>query len=597
MFSEYASKYLSKSQRPAPLFNGGAQGDSDVDDYLEAVSGSTDDDSYNSDSDSESMQSTSDSMNTARQTETNSPDPPSELLTERPKKTDYPRKKQKRKEGYSLWKQNVKTWAKASSLPSTSNNGHGPKPGRTSSNPISDGATDDSNELQNAWEDTEAGVAHRKPFDNTVAAFYLVALSLSLATGGLVVVTSSSNESNRVYLIFAYSAKSLAIYTVLACAIASAWLFCIRTFTRAVVQTSVFGVPLTLSAISLGSLLMSIHHTTLRWHGLSHALIRVVCLVPLAIALLWILYLRRVKDVMGRAADIVVKSAEVYNNCAPSMIGLTIFSGVSSIIITGVWSLFLAKAFLEGNMSILLVIWFSFMYLWSWSIFCSLLHAVLTIQTTIWYSRDFSSGQDPIKGAMGTSIYRAVTFHFSSACLSGFIAILVKGPLLILPKQISSIVAGTASIVLNTSASRLLNPLTLPISVLRRCSLSSAANMIGSSKFENIDFRAYRLAKLFLVAGRLWCSILFGFIAWIHADRVQDVSSVHGYWIGIVALFIGWTIMGSTESVLGMICDALVVNCALQTESPKHEELKRLFAIGPEEHGEPASHTEEQFSD
>lgn len=594
MFSEYASKYLSKSQRPAPLFNGGAQGDSDMDDYMEAVSGSTDDESYNSDSDSESLQSTSDSMNRTRQTDTNSIDPPSELLFERPKKKTDSQKKQKRKEGYSLWKQNLKTWTKASS---TSNTGLGPKKRRNVPILTPDGSIYHTATSRNTWEDTEAGIELRKPLDNTVAAFYLVALSLSLAAGGLVAVTSSSNESNRVYSIFAYSARSLEAYTVFACVIASVWLFFIRTFTRAVVQTSVFGVPLVLLTISLGSLLTSIHHTTIRWHGLSHAMIRMVSLVPLIIAILWILYLRRVKDVMGRAADIVVKSAEVYNNCAPSMIGLTMFSGIFSMAITGLWSIFLAKAFLEGYMSILLVAWFSFIYLWSWRIFCSLLHAVLTIHTTIWYSQFSASSQDPINGAMGTSIYRAVTFHFSSACLSGLVAVLVKGPLLILPRQISNILSGTASIALNTSAAKLLDPLTLPISVLRRCSLSTAANEVRSSKLGHIDLRAYRLAKLFLTAGRLWCSILIGFIAWIHADHSQDVSSVHGYWIGIVAFFIGWTIMGSTESILGMICDALVVNCVLQPESPRYEELKRLLAIAPEENEEPVSHTDSLFSD
>lgn len=87
MFSEYASRYLAKSQKPVPLFNR----ETGHGDYLEDVSGSTDG-TITSDSDSDSIDSDSDLSGT----DNGSNDPPRDFLVESSRHSRRPKKTKKR---------------------------------------------------------------------------------------------------------------------------------------------------------------------------------------------------------------------------------------------------------------------------------------------------------------------------------------------------------------------------------------------------------------------------------------------------------------------------------------------------------------------
>jgi len=574
MFSEYASRYLSKSQRAVPLFNGQSTADSDVDDYIEDMSGSSGTNSSGSESSSLHSESESDSPG----------DPPSDLLVERPRRA-HRKRAPKHKTGFSLWNKRP-TQPPESSNPAI-NPSLGPIAGPTAgpsagssakpntagpgaAAPRSTRPSETATQAPSLRGDLENGLKRGgKPLDNTVAAVYVIAAAASLTTAFLVSFSAPPNGGS-VYPIFAYSARTLVGYAVLATAVSAAWLYCVRHFARAVVQVSVFAVPTVLIGTSVTSIAMSVHQSV-GWHGLAHAALRVSALAPLGVALLWILYLRRVKDVMGKASDIVVLAAEVYDECTPMMTVLTMVSGIASLMVTGLWSFFLARAFLEGRLGLLLGAWFTFMYLWTWGLLCALLRAVLASVTMEWYM------ENSMTDVLGNSVYEAMSYHFSSACFSALIALLVRVPLLVLPASLGAVVQRFASVVFRASTARVLNPLALPTAVINRCSLNSAAEAINSAEFLAVDRRAYRLAKLFLVSARVCCSLVIGFVAWIHADRVQDVSSAYGYLVAIVALFIGWTVMGASENMLSMISDALLVNYVINDTSPRQQTVARLF--------------------
>lgn len=533
MFSEYASRYLSKSQRPVPLFNRESTGHSD---YLEAVSGS--EGTVTSESESDSIDSDSEASSGPS-------NPPRDMLVE-PSKSQ---KKKVHRTGLSLW---------------THNSPQGP------SQPQASPSLTRPTSQQNVTRDPESGkIIGGKYLDNIVAVVYLVSLAFTLSTA--ILISAAPRQSTApIYPIFQHSVKPLLCYTVFAAVVSAVWLYCMRNHAKAVMQSLVFVVPTTLIGTSIYSLSMSTHYSV-GPHGLAHAVLRLSALVPLALAAIWIAYLRRMKNVMGKAGELVAYSAEVYGECTPTISTITMVMGIFSIQATCLWAYFLSNAFLEGKLGYFLGVWFSFMYLWSWSLVCNLLKSVLVCVTNEWYAHGKLDAWS-MDGIFTRGALEVATYHFSSACLSSLASVQIRVPLLVLPRYVLNVAHRYL-----ISSNQMLDPLTLPTAILERCSLANAAKVLASSKFALLDRRAYRLSKMFLVAARLSCSICIGFVAWIHADHLQDMSSSYGYIIAIVALFIGWTVVGASENMLSMICDSLLVCFVINEQSPRREDVRHLF--------------------
>ncbi|KAL5630615.1 hypothetical protein BROUX41_000487 [Berkeleyomyces rouxiae] len=79
----------------------------------------------------------------------------------------------------------------------------------------------------------------------------------------------------------------------------------------------------------------------------------------------------------------------------------------------------------------------------------------------------------------------------------------------------------------------------------------------------------YRLSKMLLHASRFIMAIVMGFAGWVVTSRQLAIEkpdgtgvvrgSLYAYTVGLVASFIGYSVMGSMESILGNIVDAVVV--------------------------------------
>lgn len=595
MFSEYASRYLAKSQKPAPLFNR----EIDQEDYLEDVSGSTDG-TITSDSDSDSIDSESDISGF----DNGSNDPPRDFLVDSSRHSRRPKKAKKRrlpKTGMSLWPRNLTSnnplafAGKTSKVPLQTSSA-APQPtdidnGSAVNSHIREAQHRDSSPLR----DPESGrIQGHKHLDNLVAVVYVVSLALSLSTA--VLISVAPGDSNRmIYPLFSHSVKPIIFYSLFSAAIAALWLHFMRKYAKPMVQASTFAVPTLLTMTSLVSIVMSIHTSPVGNHLLSHTAMRIAALVPLLLAAIWVLYLQRMKNAVGKAGEIVAYAAEIYSECTPAITTITLFMGAFGLQVTCLWTYFLSNAFLEGRIGYLLILWFSFMYLWTWSLTCNLLRAVLVCVTNECYANNVDTWNKD--GVFSRGALEVATFHFSSACLSSLLSVQIRAPMLLLPNYFTKVVRSSRVVIISSllSNKRILDPLTLPTAIMERCSLSNAAKVVDSSSFAAIDRSAYRLSKFFLIAGRVSCSICVGFIAWIHADRLQDVSSSYGYIIAIVGLLIGWTVVGASENMLSMICDALLVCFVVNEDSPRRSNVRHLFTKDEELVAE-VSHIESEYS-
>jgi hypothetical protein len=78
----------------------------------------------------------------------------------------------------------------------------------------------------------------------------------------------------------------------------------------------------------------------------------------------------------------------------------------------------------------------------------------------------------------------------------------------------------------------------------------------------------YRLSKLLLNSSRIIVATAMGFAGWVITAKQLNVKlpdgigvrgSAYAYVVGLVASFIGYSVMGSMESILSGIVDAVVV--------------------------------------
>lgn len=501
-----ASKFLSKSQRPAPLFDGALSGvDSDTEHFL-----------------NESMNSSTGS------------DPPEDLHVERP--------------GYSLWAQNVQQWQEQS---------------QTVSPPLAaeEVEVEPSPESHPRAQEPENNAENSSKLEVTIGIAYLVSMALSLATATLVTITAPPNRESSVYPLLVRSSKALIGYSCLSALIAFAWLRTMASNPRAMVQMGTITIPGFLVLVGLYSIVMSIHKAP--HHGVAHAALRCSSLVPLSLAAGGVAYLRHRRDLVGRATEMIALVARIYSQAAFLWV-VPLGLGLAALVSSALWALFITRGFLEGGFSILLALWFTFMYMWSWNTVCALTREVLAGVASQWYGAHEPMG-------LAVPIYQA---QLGSAALSALLQLVVRLPLLILPVRPVRWFGSLVISLMHASSGKLLDPFTLPTATICRCTLTEAA-----AKVSNFDEdAAFRLAKVFLKASRICCSLSVALIAWVHADRLNDSTSVYGYVVASVALFFGWTIAGASENTLSMLLDGVRVCFLLDpTEPRRNAEADRVF--------------------
>lgn len=408
------------------------------------------------------------------------------------------------------------------------------------------------------------------------AMIYIVLVAMTLAIGTL--VSFSTNPSlGGVYPVFGKSSGTLLVLGVFSILVAVAWLWCMRTHSREMVQLNTFAIPVVCCFTSLYAFIGSVHQA--KNHFFVHTIMRVGALVPLLAAAGWFYVLRRDKQLVGRASDMITLALKTVDK-SPAIMAIGTCCGLCATIFTYLWILFLSRAFLEGSLSLLFATLFSFVYIWTWSILCNIQKCLITLTTTHWVNNYDSEHATVAKGTSWTQFIE-LAHRFGGCCFSSFLSIWVKGiwaraPGLVFGKWPSRFTQFWVYLLTPRTIVAILDPLTLPVAVVDRSSVVSAANRVVEL-FDTVDRRTYWLAKMFLSATKLTFSLVVGFIGWIHADRADTAANIYSYLIAIAAFLIGWTVIGSAENTLSMILDALFVNYVLDPR--RNRELHRVFSL------------------
>jgi len=242
-------------------------------------------------------------------------------------------------------------------------------------------------------------------------------------------------------------------------------------------------------------------------------------------------------------------------------------------------------------------VYFIFVYVWSLGVIAGIQRTVTAATVSQWYFHRLTVPSPSSCQIVQAALVHAFTTLFGTICLSSFLAMLIRLPLIVLPRRLSSFVSLAAYSLVPTPISALTNPLTLTYGAIHSQPLAVSARSLSQMTFlspgtpatsfhprsfsvsqrnDSASLLPYRLAKLLLHATRFIMSLALGFGGWVSTARSLWVSSairgsLYAYVVGLVAGAIGWGVLGAMEGVLSGVVDAAVVCWASEVSSSRRE--------------------------
>jgi hypothetical protein len=431
---------------------------------------------------------------------------------------------------------------------------------------------------------------------------YLLALAGMVATWFLywLQTTPADATGDTVYKTLHGSFTLLTAYTVVAVFIALLWLAALRAYVRYLVYAIVFVVPIILYSFALVPFVTSFKSVPdggktqnffMRWGSL----------VPFITGSLWIVAVVRGRLAMQKAISILEFATRILGaNPALVIVG---FGTLGSIIgFTWIWLSMFTRVFLGGhpdgrNRLIKFVIdtstwwigvYFVLVYLWSVAIIFGLQRTITSATVSQWYFHRLAVPAPTSQTIVQAALRHSITTLFGTISLFAGLGLLVRLPLLVLPRRLTTLLSLAMYSIIPSPIAVLINPLTLTYSAIHSQPLRVSARGLSQMHFlvpndattslhpntfnrsskdgwarDGSPLLPYRLSKLILHSTRFMMSLALGFGGWAKTSRAVVGKGAHGslyaYIVGLIAGAIGWSILGAMEGVLACIVDAVVV--------------------------------------
>lgn len=445
----------------------------------------------------------------------------------------------------------------------------------------------------------------QRPLQHDVfwASLYKIALFSMFATFVLVwfhttTPTSKKPLGDTIYSALMSSINLLLWDTVITVIVAMIWLALLREYVRILVFGMLIAVPVILFSFSIYPFVSSYKGA---WSGTSiqDRAMRWLSLLPAITACVWVYSVYKARHSLGKAIGILEFACRIVT--ASPALTLMGFGTLGVVVcFTWIWMGMFTRLFLGGHYSkvqtfiIDLNTWwlgffFAIVYLWTLSVISGVQRATTAATVSQWYFHRLS-----VPAPSSTTVVQASFFHatgpmLGTICLSTFLALLIRLPLIILPRRVAGLITLCAFSMVPTSLAALTNPLTLtyaaihsqPLSISARglsqlhfVSKTSPTTTLNPSAFaasSGSTLIPYRLAKLLLHATRFIMSFALGFGGWVKTARNVQLAgggfkgSLYAYIVGLIAATIGWAVLGAIEGVIGGVVDASVVCWASET--------------------------------
>lgn len=459
-------------------------------------------------------------------------------------------------------------------------------------------------------EDTAAEVpwapAHTELFQNDQfsAWIYLIAMASLFSTFVLVWLHTSTPSKktplgDTIYTTLHGSFYLLAVDTVVAVIVAAVWMAMLRSFARPLFLLIIGGSPIVLFSFSLypfissfqgGSNRLALQDTVMRW----------LSLIPAAGAIALLYLIRRSRYQINRAIELLEFSSRILA-ANPALVLLGFGSLIFVVGWTWIWLGMFTRVFLSGyfskSLSAFIIgaatwwigVYFFLMYLWTLSVGTGVIRATTAGTVSNWYFHRNRQPPTPSNAVVMDALGHATNSTFGTICATTGLQLLIRVPLLVLPVKVARIVNVAAYSFIPASVTLLTNPLVLTYAAIHSVPLMEAASRLSRMPFLNINdgtttylaagswnqrnrnadnLVPYGLARLLLNVTRMVMSVALGFAGWVmtahqlegqRPDGIGYRGSAYAYVVGLVAAAIGFSILGSLESILVSILDAVVV--------------------------------------
>ncbi|KAM0272588.1 hypothetical protein ACHAQH_008646 [Verticillium albo-atrum] len=438
-------------------------------------------------------------------------------------------------------------------------------------------------------------------YDPFFAWAFLILLAALLSTFVLVWLHTSTRQGmgDTIYTTLHASFHMLAVDTLISVIVALFWLAALRSFARPLAGLVVIAVPIIMGTFALYAFVSSFKGST---HGASFQdrALRWASLVPAVSCVVWVFLVIKARHSIRQAVDILEFASRILAaNSALLVLG---FACLALIVVwTWIWMGMFTRIFLGGYFSKSLArfvirvsswwlgVWFILMYMWTVGVINSVQRATTAATVSQWYFHRMAapapSSNDIVMAAMG----HALTTIFGSICEQTFLALMIRAPLLVLPRSLSNILEAISSRIIPTPIAALTNPLTITYGAIHSQNLQAAARGLSRMEFlspgrptttltphvftsslrgSRSPTLPYRLAKMLLYATRFIMATALGFAGWVMtakqlriaaSDGMGTRGSAYAYIVGIVASFIGFSVMGAMENILSGIVDAAII--------------------------------------
>lgn len=398
---------------------------------------------------------------------------------------------------------------------------------------------------------------------------------------------------DTIYTVLHSSFRLIGIYSVVSVVVGLLWLSLLRTFARPLIMIIMVAVP----AISFSFFLYpfiasfkgaahgsSAQDTAMRWMSFG----------PLLFFVFWIYTVWKGRHSLNKATAMLEFSGEILRSQSPLLlVGIGTLATV--ILWSWMWMSMFAHLFLGGHFnkdkrwiidpsSWWLGAVFFLDYFWVLAVISGVQRATTAATVSQWYFHRKTVPAPAARTVVYASLKHATSTMAGSICLSTLLSLLVRLPLIVLPRRIAGLINMCAYNLVPTPIAALTNPLTLTYASIHGLSLSPAARGLSNMTFISSasptttlgprsfapsqgrqSIMSYRLAKLLLHAIRWVIALALGFGGWVSAARMLQIGnggikgSVYAYVVGLISAAIGWGALGAMEGVLGGILDAVLI--------------------------------------
>jgi hypothetical protein len=399
---------------------------------------------------------------------------------------------------------------------------------------------------------------------------------------------------DTIYTVLRSSFHLIGVYSLVSIVVGLLWLSLLRSFARPLVMLILVAVPVISFSFFLYPFISSFKGS---WHGdsMQDKFMRWLSVGPLALTVFWIYTAFKGRHSLDKAAGMLEFSGEILRSQFPLlMVGIATLAAV--ILWSWIWILMFTRLFLGGHFTSNKSRWiidastwwlgvaFFLDYFWTLGVIAGVQRATTAATVSQWYFHRNSVPAPPAWTVVQASLSHATYTMAGTICMSTLLTLLVRLPLIVLPRRIAGMISMCAYSMIPTPIAAMTNPLTLTFASIHGVPLSQAARglsqlsfispespttTLGPRDFKNNtrpSMQSYRLAKLLLHAIRWVITLSLGFGGWVSTARMLQVGgsvpykgSLYAYVVGLISAAIGWGALGAMEGVLGGILDAVLV--------------------------------------